>query len=361
MAPDPDEGELAAEPAQAPPQPRHDEAQATAPSDHERGRLPLEVVFPVRWTADDPERVAELAEHLRYLSNDVDHVTVVDGSPEPLRSRHAAAWRSHARLMTPAPVEQLWPDQQWVGRNGKVVGAWTGVLAARSDLVVIADDDVRQTRSSLAALAGGLVEAAVVRPVTVYDSWPWQARWDGARTLINVAVGAEWPGTLAVRRDALVAAGGWCPDVLFENLELWRTLEARGHPVLAADVVVRRCPPSVRHFWSQRVRQAYDDLAQPARLTIELALLPALVGLARRPTALAAAGLASTCLAALGRRRLGRSSHVPASVALWAPAWVLERAVCVWVALGYRAVGGVPYCGTRMPLSAHSLRALRRA
>jgi hypothetical protein len=361
MAADRDDGEpQGAKPVQITPQPRPDDVQVTGSSHHEPGRLPLEVVLPIRWTDDDPERVAELAHHLRFLSTEVDHVTVVDGSPEPLRSRHAAAWHSHARIMTPAPVEQLWPDQQWLGLNGKVVGAWTGVLAARSDLVILADDDARHTRTSLAALAAGLQEAALVRPVTVYDSWPWQARWDGARTLLNVAFGAEWPGTLAVRRAALVAVGGWCPDVLFENLELWRTLEARGHPVLAADVIVRRCPPSARHFWSQRVRQAYDDLAQPGRLAIELALLPALVALARRPAALAAAGLASTCLAALGRRRLGRSPHVPASVALWAPAWVLERAVCVWAAVGYRALGGVPYCGTRMPLSAHSLRALRR-
>lgn len=323
----------------------------------EQGRVPVEVVIPVRWAAADPWRVAELAEYLRDLAREVDHVTVVDGSPDPLAACHASAWQDHARVMAPAPVERLWPDEQWVGLNGKVVGAWTGVLAARSDLVVIADDDVRHTRASLQSLVCLLEHAALVRPVTVYDSWPWQARWDGARTLINVAVGAEWPGTMAVRRPALLEAGGWCPDVLFENLELWRTLEALGLPVVGSDVVVPRCPPSVRHFWSQRVRQAYDDLAQPGRLAIELALLPALVGLARRPRGLAAAAIVSTGLAHLGRRRLGRS-RVPASVALWAPVWVVERAVCTWAALAYRALGGVRYCGTRMPRSAHSLPAL---
>lgn len=326
----------------------------------EHGRLPIEVVVPVRWTADDPSRVVELAEHLRDLARDVDHVTVVDGSPEPLAACHTSAWRDHARVIPPAPVERLWPDARWVGLNGKVIGAWTGVLAARSDFVVIADDDVRHTRASLESLTCLLERAALVRPVTVYNSWPWQARWDGARTLLNVAVGAEWPGTMAVRRRTLVAAGGWCPDVLFENLELWRTLEALRLPVVASDVVAPRCPPSVRHFWSQRVRQAYDDLAQPGRLVIELALLPLLVSLARRPRSLAAAAIASIGLAHVGRRRLGRSG-VPASVALWAPVWVLERAVCTWAALAQRALGGVPYCGMRIPLSAHSLAALGRA
>jgi hypothetical protein len=257
-------------------------------------------------------------------------------------------------------VRQLWPNRQWVGRNGKVVGAFTGVLAARSDRVVIADDDVRHTRATLESLAAALDEAALVRPVTVYGTWPWHAKWDGARTLINVALGSEWPGTLAVRRSPVVEAGGWSPDVLFENLELWRTLEARGERVVTAKVVVERCPPSVPHFWSQRVREAYDDLAQPGRLGAELALLPGLAVLgSRRPLGLVAAALTAVALASLGRQRLG-ARGIPASVALWAPIWVLERSVCVWLALACRATGGVSYCGTRLPRSAHSLRALRR-
>jgi hypothetical protein len=323
--------------------------------------VPIEVVIPVRRTVHDPEAVADLAEHLRALSRHVAGITVVDGSPASIRAEQEGVWGEHARVMTPAAVRQLWPGRQWIGRNGKVVGAYTGVLAARSDLVVIADEDVRHTRATLESLAAALDEAALVRPVTVYDTWPWHARWDGARTLINVALGVEWPGTLAVRRSPIVEADGWCPDVLFENLELWRTLEARGHRVVRKKVVVRRCPPSARHFWSQRVREAYDDLAQAERLTVELALLPGLALLgSRRPAGLAAVALAAVALASLGRHRLV-AGDVPASVALWAPVWVLERSVCVWLALACWATGGVPYCGRRMPLSAHSLRALRRA
>jgi hypothetical protein len=323
--------------------------------------VPVEVVIPVRWTRRDLDGAADLAEHLRDLSGQVAGITVVDGSPEPIRAQQESAWGRHARILTPAAVAQLWPAHQWMGRNGKVVGAYTGVLAARSDLVVIADDDVRHTRSTLECLVTALEDAALVRPVTVYSEWPWQARWDGARTLVNVALGAEWPGTLAVRRSRVVEAGGWSPDVLFENLELWRTLEARGDRVVAENVVVMRRAPSAAHFWSQRVRQAYDDLAQPERLAAELALLPGLALLGGvRPAGLAAAAFAAVVLASWGRHRLGARA-VPASVPLWAPVWVLERSLCAWLALFCWAKGGVPYGGTRMPLSGHSLHALRRA
>jgi hypothetical protein len=51
---------------------------------------------------------------------------------------------------------------------------------------------------------------------------------------------------------------------------------------------------------------------------------------------------------------------VPADVPFWAPLWVLERGVCSWLALAQRLRGGVSYRGQRLPIAAHSTRALRR-
>ena len=162
--------------------------------------------------------------------------------------------------------------------NGKVVGALTGIAAATSDKVVLADDDVRHTNTTLASLSAALDHADLVRPANVYESWPWQARWDGARSLLNAAVGTDWPGTFGLRREAVLGAGGWDPHVLFENLELIRTVTDRGGVVRwSPELYVGRRPPTTAHFWSQRVRQAYDDLAQPARLVVEASLLPAVL------------------------------------------------------------------------------------
>jgi hypothetical protein len=124
---------------------------------------------------------------------------------------------------------------------------------------------------------------------------------------------------------------------------------------------VLREPPGVRQFWSQRVRQAYDDFAQPGRLVTELAILPVAAVVARRrapAVGLLTAGI--VLVAALGRRRLG-TNHVPATVPLWAPVWVLERGVCTWLALGSRLRGGMPYHGVRLRPAAHSKGWLRRS
>lgn len=163
-----------------------------------------------------------------------------------------------------------------------------------------------------------------------------------------------------VRRGALLA--GYDGDAMFENLELVRTVQARGGRELPVPgIYVPRRPPSARHFRSQRVRQAFDSFAQPGRLAVELAVLPAVLLGLRRPAALAAGMAAVVGLAEAGRRRDGGRAVFPADAALWAPLWLAERAVCSWLAVGARLRGGVPYRGRRLPLAAHSARALARA
>jgi hypothetical protein len=312
------------------------------------GRLAAEVVVPLAWT--DDSGLDELVAHLEQLVTTAD-VTVVDGSPAVRFAAHAAA--------LPPGVRHL-PVEPWPGPNGKVAGVMTGVRAARHDAVVLADDDVRYDAAGLAAVVGALDAAALVRPQNVFDPMPWHARWDTGRTLLNRALGADYPGTLGVRRDVLLTAGGYDGAALFENLELIRTIRAAGGREVRLDglAVVRR-PPTLRHFLGQRVRQAYDDLAQPFRLAVELAVLPATVWAARRPVRLLAGAAGVALLAEAGRRRAGGARFFPATAALWAPLWLAERAVCVWLAVLARLRGGVRYRGRRVVLAAHSVRTLR--
>ena len=323
--------------------------------------LPLEYVLPLRWRAGtDP---AELTTYLRRLGPEVD-VTVVDGSEEEVWQQHHRLWAEHVRHVRVG---------DWPGRNGKVAGVVTGVRLARHEHVVIADDDVRWSTEQLADVTARLADADLVRPQNYFHPLPWHARWDTARTLLNRALGADYPGTYGVRRSPFLAMGGYDGDVLFENLELSRTVRAAGgREVTAPDLLIRRLPPTAAHFRSQRVRQAYDDFAQPARLAVELSLLPLTVLLAgllaagparlrrRARAALTAQVLLPVVLAEVGRRRSRGREVFPADTPLWAPLWLAERAICVWLAVGRRFAGGVPYAGQRLVTAAHSTRALRR-
>ncbi len=313
---------------------------------------PLDYVLPLKWS--DDRELDELTAYLRRLALLAD-VIVVDGSPPELFGAHAAAWQGLCRHVRPAPYGLA---------NGKVSGVLTGMALARHEHVVIADDDVRYDARSLRRVVELLGVADLVGPQNYFDRLPWHALWDTARTLLNRSLGADYPGTFAVRRSTFQAMGGYDGDVLFENLELMRTVRAHGGRVIRPlDVYVVRRPPEAGRFWNQRVRQAYDDLAQPVRLAAELSIVPGLVlALARRRTSWAgSAAFAAVAMAEAGRRRSGGTAFFPARATLFAPAWLLERGVCVWVAVGARVFkGGVPYAGRRLRVAAHSERALRR-
>lgn len=308
-------------------------------------------VLPIRWS---PEvQLGELVAYLGWLAAVVDDVVVVDGSDEV----HFA----ELARRRPSVVRHVAPDADLHFANGKVDGVITGLRAAHHDRVVIADDDVRYDVASLAAVVAALDGAEAVVPQNYFDPLPWFAAWDTARTLLNRVGGGDFPGTLGVRRDCVLGAGGYDGDVMFENLELLRTVEAVGGRVVRLpDCFVRRLPPTVERFRSQRVREAYDEFARPVRLGASLAVVPALaVAVARRRFGgIALAAGAVVAFAEAGRRRDGGTAVFPSVTSWWAPVWVLERGVCAWAALAQRLAGGCRYGDRRLVRAATPVRTL---
>lgn len=336
--------------------------------------LDLSYVVPVRWR--DGAQRQELTGYLARIAPQVAEVIVVDGSDPDVFAANAAAWGEHVRHVPPAAGEE------WL--MGKVAGVRTGVELATCERVVIADDDVRYGIAALRRAAELLGDYDLVRPQNYFDRLPWHARWDTARTLLNRSLGRDYPGTLAVRRSRMLAMGMYDGDVLFENLELMRTVRAHGGSVASPlDLYVARVPPSAGHFWGQRTRQAYDDFALPLRMALWLAVLPLLLldrrhsqadgtktvlygaKSARRRRFLRfglapAAAVAAVGVAEVGRRRGGGAAVFPATSSLLAPLWILERGVCAWLAVLQRLrFGGVRYGDSVIPVAAHSERQLR--
>lgn len=313
-------------------------------------RLQATYVLPLKST-----KKAELAELAAYVNAlPVDQVIVVDGS-EP------DAFDELARRLI-SRVLHIRTDADIPGRNGKVRNVLTALRRAENERIVIADDDVRYRTENLRDVLDALDSAEVVRPQNYFDPLPWHALLDTGRTLINRALDGDWPGTLAFRRSCLPR--GYNADVLFENFELVRTIKARrGREAVARNIYVLRRPPSTAHFFSQRVRQAYDEFARPVRLGAALVILPLVaVSLATRMWVVPIALLALTlALATFGRMRDDGKRYFPALAIAAAPFWVFERALCAWLALYLRLrYGGVRYAGGILRDAASTATELRR-
>ncbi len=307
-------------------------------------------LLPIR--RDAIEDMTELTDYLAWLSREVE-VIVVDGSPTSVFEYHHRAWSQLSRHVR--PVEAL------RSANGKAWGVNSGFRIASYDKVIIGDDDVRYDAESLRRLIALLDRAEVVRPQNYFAPAPWHALWDSGRILLNRSVGGDWPGTLGVRTHLIEGYDG---DVLFENLELCRTIEAAGgRHLVADDLYVRRLPPAAKHFWSQRVRQAFDEFARPPRLVAQLTVVPALLLLAalRRPRSIAAIALLVAGLAEYGRRRAGGTAYFSPLASMLAPIWLLERGATSWLAVWERLrFGGVRYSGGVLQRAANSPATLRR-
>ena len=313
--------------------------------------LDCSYVVPVKW--GDGELRVDLARYLAELAGRGIEAIVVDGSGPEVFAANERAWGGVATHLRPTGSSL----------NGKVDGVTTGIQSASREKVVVADDDVRYDAPALARALALLDDHDLVRPQNFFAPLPWHARWDSARTLLNRSFGADFPGTLAIRRSRFLAIGGYDGDVLFENLELIRTVRAGGGTVASPlDLYVRRLPPTAAHFRGQRVRQAYDDFALPARMAGALALVPLLPLALRRGRGRAVLGatVLSIAVAERGRRRANGRHFFPASASLLAPAWLLERGVCAWLALWLRLRhGGVRYAGSVISVAANSERSLR--
>lgn len=297
--------------------------------------MQVSYILPVKWDAG--QDTAELTGYLSYLATHVDLI-IVDGSSADNYQLHKAAWGDFGRHIAPAS------ELKFI--NGKVNGVITGLRTARHNKVIIADDDVRYSLEQIMNMERLLEHVQLVVPQNYFSPAPWHAQWDTARTLLNRALYHDYPGTLAIQRDFINPLGGYDGDVMFENLELIRTVQAAyGKIHYKDDMFVERLPPSEKHFWSQRVRQAFDDYAQPLKLSFFFLLLPALLAAALVSLWLPVVLLSLSIVVAETGRRLSKGTKVFSAVSsFYAPCWLLERGVCTWIAFFQKIkVGGCLY------------------
>lgn len=306
-------------------------------------------LLPIRRVGLNRDEAADFARYFQTLTEAGCEVLVVDGSPSEVFAAHAHAWRDVCRHVAVNPA--------YTYLNGKVNGVHTGVDLANSERIVLADDDIRYTPGDIERACRLLERHEMVRPQNYLSPLPWWGRMEAARMLINRGAlpTGDYPGTCAFRRSTMRRVGHYDGDVLFDNEEIVRHFVLQGADVcFALDFFIRKRPPTFQKWMEQRPRQAYEDFVMRAKTAVFMSLLPVLVALGLSVGLRAAfvfAAITSLCAASLALRGLRRNRAqrcFPASIILFAPLWVLERALSVYWALYWRvARGGYPF-GNRL-------------
>jgi hypothetical protein len=302
-------------------------------------------ILPIRRVRASRREASAFARYFRLLAQAGCEVIVVDGSAPEVFAEHDRAWRDLCRHVT--------VDPKYTYLNGKVNGVHTGVDLARSEKIVLADDDIRYTAEDIERACDLLERHDMVRPQNYLSPLPWWARMESARMLINRGVlrTGDYPGTCAFRRSTCLSVGHYDGDVLFDNEEIVRHFALQGAKVFyALDLFILKRPPTFRKWVEQRPRQAYEDFVMRAKTLLFISLLPLtiILGLfmkARAALAFICFVFVSAMLIALrGILRDKAYRFFPAYVILYAPVWVIERVLSTYWAIYWRvARGGYPF------------------
>ena len=302
-------------------------------------------LLPLRRVRADRTEMEEFASYFRLLARAGCEVLVVDGSPPEVFAEHERAWRGACRHV---PVN---PKYRYL--NGKVNGVHTGVDLSESERIILADDDIRYTATDVERACALLDQHEMVRPQNYLSPLPVWARTEAARMLINRGTlrTGDYPGTCAFRRSTFLRVGHYDGDVLFDNEEIVRHFLLKGADVcFALDLFILKRPPTFRKWLEQRPRQAYEDFVMRAKTALFMSLVPLAVLLGLFAGARAALGfvafvsIAAMLCALRGLCRNKADRFFPARLILYAPLWMLERALSVYWALYWRATrGGYPF------------------
>src|SRR3954469_13495093 len=98
-------------------------------------------LLPIRRATFSGTEASDLAEYFRDLGEAGCDVLVVDGSPAPVFGQHDECWRDGCRHER--------GDRSFGFLNDKVNGIHTGVLRARTEKIILADDDIRYTAAEI--------------------------------------------------------------------------------------------------------------------------------------------------------------------------------------------------------------------
>jgi hypothetical protein len=256
-------------------------------------------------------------------------VLVLDTTAEPSFDRHSRILRWVARHES--------VRAQHRSAFGHVDFVRAAADRALAEKVIVTDTDVRFSTEALDATLELLDAHEAVEVQEYLDPLPWWGAIDAARMLLRRGIDPEPSdsATYAFQRGVARSLRSLPPAGESDDV---RRLVFSGVEVLAAlDVFVKREPAELREWFESRPDRASAAFTNGSKAAFFFSLVPMLVFIALaagiKLAAAVAALLSCSAIAIALRGRYGATQVFPLRAVFFAPLWILERSLSVYVAL----------------------------
>lgn len=270
----------------------------------------------------------DLAAYLSEIAVSNFEVIVVDGSARAEQNRHILRW----------------VGRHVIARSANVDAVRAAIDFCSCDKVIVADARVRYNQNSLDGLTALLEVHEVVEPQDYFDPLPWWGGIEAGRMLIQRSISPlpDHGSTFGFRKCAV--RGLRSIDNSAPGHDSVRRLASQGAEVFTAmRLFVRRIPPAFSDWVRDLPRRAEQEFAVPAKAAMLFMIVPAIIAMASiggvRTAGVFAAAIAFMSITLAIRGRIGAGRFFPWRACFFAPLWILQRSVSIYIAVLWRMSG----------------------
>lgn len=247
-------------------------------------------------------------------------------------------------------------DEYRTGENDKLNGIYAALEYCTYDKILLVDDHYRVSKDTIEKIVPLYKTYDCFKMMPKFNAFPFSALIDlcGMFVVNMVDYRKQYCGHLCFKKKHIIKYGFPSRDSLFDELAIEEHLRKNKCSIgYIKDITLEAVQNiTVKRFWEQRVRYAYENMAIPIRFVMFLMILPLLFVLQIiNPlfSALFALSISTIVLliAFIGQIIYGQN-NVPRFSFLLSPIWFWFYPFTSWIALAKYMLGGVMFGGRKI-------------
>lgn len=313
----------------------------------------LSIIIPVK--LEYGRDVVEFVKYIHLLSDQMAHyeyeIIISNESNNEVFEYVNNEMKNHSK------VKHILPNPTYrTGANDKLNGIYAALDYCTYEKILLVDDHYRVSKSTIEKLIPLYETYDCFKMMPKFDKFPLSALLDlcGMYIINLLDSKKQYCGHLCFKKTHIMKFGFPNRDSLFDELAIEMHLKENkcctGYIKNVSLEAVQNI--SIKKFWEQRVRYAYENMALPIRFTMFLSILPILILLLAINQLLALCFViflttAVILLAYIGQIIYGKK-NVPRFSFLLSPMWFWFYPFTSWIAIVKYFSGGVMFGGRKI-------------